>query len=283
MQKVTPLQPQTALVNQPKPGGASPYSGIQPVKLPPAPGNSPVGGTTHLPQYLNPATNPMSKALASPGLQTGLVNPGSGSNNPYNHPVAGATQQPGGVTAPPPASTPPGAVPPPPPPPVPPTPPVAPGSTPPEQKPGVTDQNDQMGKALWEHLMEQLQNSGRYNNAATNAEREYGTRELEDKRNLSEQQAKIDAMNRGVYYGTPLTNSLGDIGERYNRGLGDMETKLVADNAANMERDRQAAIQQILQYGQLQQNGQGMDNELWLKLLELSNQSPQFPNTTSAG
>lgn len=271
------------------------YGTMQPMPAPkvaPAPGTSPVGGTTGLPQYLAPnatatkiggammnATSPQRPT----GLQTGLVNPGSSTpNNPFNHPVAGATQQPGGVTPPPPvpASVPAGAVPPPPPaaPPQPPAPPAAPGADGPPVDPEAERKNKEMHDTLWQKLMDSLNNPSRYGEAL-NAQRIIGTNKLKDEATLSRDRVRDDAMSRGVYYGTPLTNSLGNVEERYNRGLADMEGGLQADYAKNYQQDRLSAIQSLMQYGQLQQNGTQMDNDLWIRLMELANQgAPQMPS-----
>jgi hypothetical protein len=136
-----------------------------------------------------------------------------------------------------------------------------------------------MGKDLWSKLMDMLDHSSAYDAQQVDAARKQGVQNLDDQRRMAEDRAKADAANRGVYYGSPLTTSLGDINSQFLRGQSDLETNLIRDQAQRQQQDRMSAIQAILQYGQQQQNGQAMDNDLWFKLMQLGYGGyPQLPN-----
>jgi hypothetical protein len=228
----------------------SPVDGTAVKKLP-APGASPVGGTTSLPQYLQPPKSPTD---------------GSGIQGPT---TAAPTQNaPPALAAPVPSSTQPGTVPP--------SPPVATpapaggGNIPASNVPGTesTGRNTEMGDKLFEELMKMLKESSRYGSEQAGKTREQGIGRLQDEQKLGEQRAIADAAKRGVYYGTPLTNSLGDLGERYQRGLGDLETNIQRDQAQRAMEDKQRVIEMIFGYGDRQNRDTQQQNDLWLKLLE---------------
>lgn len=122
-----------------------------------------------------------------------------------------------------------------------------------------------------------------YDQSVVQQTRQQGYAKLDDERRAAEERAKIDAQGRGVFFGTPLTNSLGDINERYLRGGADLEANLVRDQASRYQQDRMSAIQAILQYGQQQMQGQQMGDDLWLRLLQLQQAGmPQIPNPSGS-
>lgn len=249
-----PQQPQVAKVN---------YPSTTPVKRAPAPGQSPVGGTTSLGQSLqSPASSPFGESLGSAG--SAMKQQFQQANQPAPAPAPA-----------PPASTPPGSVPPPPPPMA-----GALAPTPGGQLPShAQGQNSQMGDQLFQHLMEMLNKPSGYGSAEAQKTREMGTKNLQDQMKLSEDKAKTDAASRGMYYSTGLTNSLGDIGERYNRGLGDMETNIQTDMAKRQSEDQQRAIELIFGYGDRQNRNTQQENDLWLRLQELGLMGgPNMPN-----
>lgn len=274
-QVINPLQPARAPVTQP--GAGSPYA--KP-KLPPAPGASPQGGTTSLPQHL--ATSPSNNIpLAggnpySVGGKTLTPTPGGGApmgggGSPYVPPAPPA--------APVPASQPPATVPPAPPA----TPQVSmdPGAVPGPL--GATPGNNQkMGDELFKQLMEMLKNPSRNSAAEVDLARSQGRDALRQELTQQEDRARADAGNRGVYYGTPLTNTLGDIGQQYARKLTDLESNLELDQARNYQQDRLAALNAIFQYGQGQQNAQNSQNDLWIRLMQLGLlDGPQYPGVSN--
>lgn len=57
--------------------------------------------------------------------------------------------------------------------------------------------------------------------------------DLEDKRKTAMSNADADASARGVYYGTPLTTSHGDIQTEFLRGLGTLQANMLQNEAGN--------------------------------------------------
>ena len=265
--QITPQQPGVAKVTNP----AQPV-----VQRPPAPGQSPQGGTTSLPQHLQSPN----RAGASP--TDGAATRGGG-----KLPGAPGTTMPGAPApaAPVPANIPPGAVPPPPPPPAAPAPAGPPGAPAAE---GAAEPRKQMGDTLFQKLMEMLTKPQAAFDGSKEAEgmRSQGYAKLDDERRLAEDRAKADAAKRGVFYGSPLTNSLGDIGERYLRGGADLETNIQRDMGRRgqefqqqQQENQRRAIETIFGYGDRQRMDQKQQDDLWLKLLELGYVGgPQMPN-----
>ena len=62
---------------------------------------------------------------------------------------------------------------------------------------------------------------------------EFFKRDLENQRNASLANARVDAAARGVFYGTPLTTSQGNIETEYNRGLGQLQAGLLQNEQQN--------------------------------------------------
>lgn len=69
---------------------------------------------------------------------------------------------------------------------------------------------------------------------------DYGKQQLEDARKQAEADTTASAASRGVYYGTPLTTSLGDIKTQYLKGLGTLTA-----NLADTEQNRKLQAAQI--------------------------------------
>jgi len=66
-------------------------------------------------------------------------------------------------------------------------------------------------------------------------------KDLENNRNQELSSAKYDAEARGVYYGTPLTTSEGDINTSYLRGLGQLQAGMYGnEQQSQLERLRMA-------------------------------------------
>lgn len=249
-------------------------------KVPPAPGASPQGGTTSLPQHLQ-----------SPGIAPGgsPYMPGGGAGTPAPGAPGGST--PGATPPPVPASTPPGAVPPPPPPPTTPTAPPVPAAPPaPGHNTGGPDDlnienaahTQQMGGDLFKQLMEMLNNPSRYGAAEAQKTRDQGMQRLKDEQTIAMDKATANAAGRGVYNGTPLTNSLGDIGQQFIRGSADLETNIERDQAQQYQNDRNSAIQAIFGYGDRQNQQSQWQQDLWLRIQQMLGQGgPQYPANTT--
>lgn len=248
------------------PGQQAPYNtsqGQKPVyKAPPAPGASPKGGTTSLPQALQSILTPNPAKAQPQGGGWGSMPGSSGATGPTP-----ASQPPGTVPSAPPAAPPAGTGPG-----VPPAPqvdashPAGPGATVPGQS-GAPGENAAMHDALYQQLMERIKNPSSYDSAAVSAERQQGTQHLQDERKLSEDRAKAEAAGRGMYNSTGLNTSLGDIGTQYNKGLGEMEAKITEDKAQRHNQDMNDAMNAIFTYGNAQLLSQQQQNDLWLAIL----------------
>lgn len=68
-------------------------------------------------------------------------------------------------------------------------------------------------------------------------------KDLQDQATLLKSQATSGAAARGVYYGTPLTTSLGDIDTEYLKGLGTLDAQLADSQQRNELTRYQMAIQ----------------------------------------
>ena len=62
---------------------------------------------------------------------------------------------------------------------------------------------------------------------------EFLKKDLENERNSALSNARSDAANRGVFYGTPLTTSEGDINTSFLRGLGQLQSGLIQNEQSN--------------------------------------------------
>ena len=113
--------------------------------------------------------------------------------------------------------------------------------------------------------------------------------DLERQKNSALAGARTDASARGVFYGTPLTTSQGDIETEYQRGLGQLQAGILQD-------EQQNELQRLALATQLFGNGQGtkpagMDPEVWKQIGALfaprggptapaMTPGPQAPTTT---
>jgi len=62
---------------------------------------------------------------------------------------------------------------------------------------------------------------------------EFFKKDLERQRDSSLADTQADASRRGVFYGTPLTTSQGDIQTEYNRGLGSLQSGILQNQEQN--------------------------------------------------
>lgn len=88
---------------------------------------------------------------------------------------------------------------------------------------------------------------------------EFGKGELERERDKALSGAIADASARGVYYGTPLTTSQGDINAEFQRGLGQFTSNLMQDEQQNELHRMNLAMQLLgapMSQAQLAQMGQ---------------------------
>lgn len=225
------------------PGGQQQYGAGRP----PAPGASPKGGTTSLPQ-----------ALQSPSAMPGqAVGGGIGGTTPGGS--GGAMGAPPAAAPPVPASTPPGAVPPAPPPSGP-----AASTSPPAA--GAADPQKQMGDALFHKLMEMISNPSRYGEA-TDSARAQSMQKLSDERQKSTDHMNADMAGRGLFNSSRASTSLGDIESQFLRGQGDMEAGLVKDEAAHRNEDLQTTLNAIFGYGDRQRMDSHEQNDLLMQLI----------------
>lgn len=240
------------------------------LKKPPAPGQSPIGGTTSLPQNLQtPQAGQTNKAL---GMQQSGGMGGIGGATPGS---TGATA-PMAPAAPVPASLPPGSVPPAPPPPAAATPPGAP-ATPPGgvNAQGRNPEDQATHDASYKLLMEMISNPSRYDEEGA---RTTGMHHLQDEQKVARDRAAADAAGHGVFNGTPLTNEYGNISDRYLQQTGDLESKIAQDKASNFQNDRMQAMNAIFGYGTQQRLSQDQQNQLWMKMMEMGYLPPDSMN-----
>ncbi len=101
-------------------------------------------------------------------------------------------------------------------------------------------------------LERQLANPSRYGQEEAKKTYEYLSQNLEDQAKQAEQGAIANAASRGVYYGSPLTTSLGDIGTQLMRGKGDLAAQIAREQALTEGTDRQAAIGNAFRFGENQ-------------------------------
>ncbi len=92
-----------------------------------------------------------------------------------------------------------------------------------------------------------------------------GYQNLQDQAKLAGANAQADAAKRGVYYGSPLTTSLGDIDTQLQRGAGDLQSNLLLNQAQTMGANQQNAIQNVFQYGQNQNQADQFQANLGLQ------------------
>lgn len=103
--------------------------------------------------------------------------------------------------------------------------------------------------------------------------------DLEDQRKLAEAGSTSDAAARGVYYGTPLTTSLGDINTQYLRGLGQLQAGIIG-NESNNELARLGLGSSLLNSSLLPPSG-GLDPSVFQTLGSLFGQTPAVSGARS--
>jgi len=89
---------------------------------------------------------------------------------------------------------------------------------------------------------------------------EFLKKDLENERNNALSNARSSAAGRGVYYGTPLTTSEGDINTSFLRGLGQLQSGLIQNEQQN-ELQRLGLASNLIgsppSFSDLAQQGQG--------------------------
>lgn len=95
------------------------------------------------------------------------------------------------------------------------------------------------------------------------------SQDLEDEARRAESQAVADAARRGVFFGSPLTTSLGDISERLQRGRAGLATDLLLEQARTAGGDVSNAIAQALQFGRAGTEAQAVQGDIARAMLSL--------------
>src|SRR6266850_439405 len=222
------------------------------------------GGST-APQYLQyqnrlpkpsitPATGgpmvqpavPGANAPPPSGVQNNFGLGGSGPNLLSNNPnaIAGAPSQPSSpqnMGSPPPQAQ--GG-------------PAAAGTAPVNPAPNQAGQGSDALANLGDVLSNHLANPSRFDLPEVKKAYDFFSQDLKDQARLAGSNAITDASARGVYYGSPLTTSLGDINTQLQRGLGALSTNIGLEQAQTQGQDLSNAIGQGMQFGQLGMQGQ---------------------------
>lgn len=102
---------------------------------------------------------------------------------------------------------------------------------------------------------------------------DYLKQDLEDNRRSAMSGAVSDASSRGVYYGTPLTTSQGDIQTQYLRGLGSLQAGVLQNEQGN-ELSRLGIASNLLNNAGQAQGGQ-IDPMVYQMMGQLFGQSGQ--------
>lgn len=97
--------------------------------------------------------------------------------------------------------------------------------------------------------------------------------DLENQRKTAMAGAQSDAASRGVYYGTPLTTSQGDIQTEYLRGLGQLQSGILQNEQQN-QLQRLGLASGLLSNTPMPQGGGGIDPEVFQMLGTLFGGSP---------
>lgn len=118
-------------------------------------------------------------------------------------------------------------------------------------------------------LERQLANPSRFGSAQVQQAFTSLDQQLQDQANQANQAAIADAQRRGVFFGTPLTTSQGDIATQLQRGRGDLATNLLLSQAQTGAGDLQRAIQNVFQFGGQQQQADQFAAQLGLQTLGL--------------
>lgn len=92
------------------------------------------------------------------------------------------------------------------------------------------------------------------------------------------EQLRADAAARGVFYGSPLTTSQGDLATELQRGKGSLATQLLLNQAQTAGQDMNSAISNAMQFGQNQLGAQQFAAQMGLGALGQGFQGGADPN-----
>ncbi len=98
----------------------------------------------------------------------------------------------------------------------------------------------------------QLANPSRFDDETFKQVFGFAKGELERDRDAALDAATADAQARGVFFGSPLTTSRGDIQSEFGRGLGALGSNLLLEQARTGGQDQQAAIANAFRFGENQ-------------------------------
>jgi hypothetical protein len=143
--------------------------------------------------------------------------------------------------------------------------PVTPGQTG-QGKPGGAIGMDHLKGVLEQILGGTVGGQGRYSNDLIKHMEDQFTRNNTDLRKQEESSAIGDAAKRGVYYGTPLTNSMGDIRERFIGRQADSQNALLKQIADSKQEDQNNAIGNVFKYGEGENANQQTQSDILAKL-----------------
>ena len=132
-------------------------------------------------------------------------------------------------------------------------------------------------------LEEQMGNPSRYGATEVQNAYRFMQQDLQDQANTARSSATADAARRGVYYGSPLTTSLGDIETQYQRGLGGLASSLAMDQARTYGEDQNRAIGNVFRFGENQQSQDRFRANLGLDTARLGYQNAPNWNAMATG
>lgn len=118
-------------------------------------------------------------------------------------------------------------------------------------------------------IIEQNIGKTRFDLPAADSIFKHFSRNLEDTAKLKGSDAIADASRRGVYYGTPLTTSLGNIDTELQRGKADLATNVLFSAAQTGMQDNQLGIDNAFRFGELARSGELQDREFAALMAQL--------------
>jgi hypothetical protein len=145
---------------------------------------------------------------------------------------------------------------------------VTPGQTG-QAKPGAAIGMGNLKGVLEQILGGTVGGQGRYGNDLIQHMEDQFTRNNTDLRKQEETSAIGDAAKRGVYYGSPLTNSMGDIRERFIGRQADSQNALLKQIADAKQEDQNTAINNIFHYGEGENANQQTQSSILTALANL--------------
>jgi hypothetical protein len=116
-------------------------------------------------------------------------------------------------------------------------------------------------------LERQLGNPSRFGLPQVQQAFDFLSGELQRGAQGAEQRAITDAQQRGVFFGSPLTTSLGDIATELQRGQGNLASTLALAQAQTGGQDLNAAIANAFRFGENQLGAQQFAGQLGLNAL----------------